>query len=131
MVGTYGLAILCTDLPNVLIGAKKGSPLILGVGKNEYIIASDASAIVEHTTQAIYLSDGEMVTITPGGFRTKTIGNKLINKDIQEIEFSLDQIELAGYTHYMQKEIAEQPTALPPVWAAGSISKTLAWSSAA
>lgn len=112
LVGTYGLAILCTDLPNVLIGAKKGSPLILGVGENEYIIASDASAIVEHTTQAIYLSDGEMVTITPDGFRTKTIGNKLINKDIQEIEFSLEQIELAGYTHYMQKEIAEQPTAL-------------------
>ena len=112
LVGTYGLAILCTDLPNVLIGAKKGSPLILGVGENEYLIASDASAIVEHTTQAIYLSDGEMVTITPDGFRTKTIGNKLINKDIQEIEFSLEQIELAGYTHYMQKEIAEQPTAL-------------------
>ncbi len=112
VVGTYGLAILCTDLPNVLIGAKKGSPLILGVGKNEFIIASDAAAIVEHTTQAIYLSDGEMVTITPDGFRTKTIGNKLINKDIQEIEFSLEQIELAGFQHYMQKEIAEQPTAL-------------------
>ncbi|NLH16970.1 MAG: glutamine--fructose-6-phosphate transaminase (isomerizing) [Phycisphaerae bacterium] len=112
LVGTYGLAILCTDLPNVLIGAKKGSPLILGVGENEYIVASDASAIVEHTTQAIYLSDGEMVTIMPEGFRTKTIGNKLITKEVQEIEFSLDQIELAGYSHYMQKEIAEQPTAL-------------------
>ncbi len=112
LVGTYGLAILCSDLPNVLIGAKKGSPLILGVGENEFIIASDASAIVEHTTQAIYLSDGEMVTVTPEGFRTKTIGNKPINKEIQEIEFSLDQIELAGYSHYMQKEIAEQPTAL-------------------
>ncbi|MBN1818081.1 MAG: isomerizing glutamine--fructose-6-phosphate transaminase, partial [Sedimentisphaerales bacterium] len=109
VVGTYGLAILCTDFPDMLIGAKKGSPLILGVGENEFIIASDAAAIVEHTTQAIYLSDGEIVTITPNGFRTKTLANVPVTKELKEIEFSLEQIELAGCDHYMQKEINEQP----------------------
>ena len=112
LCGTYGLAIICLDYPNVLIAAKKGSPLILGVGENEYIIASDAAAIVEHTTQAVYLADNEMVTITPEGFHTKTIDNIIVTKQLKEIEFSLDQIELAGFEHYMQKEIAEQSHAL-------------------
>lgn len=112
VVGTYGLAIICSDYPDTLIGAKKGSPLLLGVGENEYIIASDASAIVEHTTQAIYLSDNEIVTITPNKFKTKTVDNVTVNKSIKEIEFSLEEIELAAFDHYMQKEIAEQPTAI-------------------
>lgn len=112
VVGTYGLAIICADYPEMLIAAKKGSPLILGVGENEYVIASDASAIVEHTTQAIYLSDNEMATITPKKFKTKTVDNVSVNKLVKDIEFSLDEIELAEYEHYMQKEIAEQPTAL-------------------
>ncbi len=110
--GTYGLAIVCADYPNILIGAKRGSPLILGLGEDEYILASDAAAIVEHTTQAIYLSDNEMVTITPEQFRTKTIDNVLVRKDLQEIEFCLEQIELGGFEHYMLKEIFEQAEAL-------------------
>jgi glucosamine--fructose-6-phosphate aminotransferase (isomerizing) len=110
--GTYGLGIVCRDFPNMLIGAKKGSPLILGVGDNEYILASDAAAIVEHTTQAIYLADNEMVTISRDGFHTKTIDNVTVAKDIGQIEFSLDQIELGGFAHYMLKEIFEQPEAL-------------------
>ncbi len=110
--GTYGLAVLCSDYPDTLIGAKKGSPLILGVGENEYILASDASAIVEHTTSAIYLSDGEMVTITPKGFNTTTIDDAAVTKEVKEIEFSLEQIELAGFDHYMQKEIFEQADSL-------------------
>ncbi len=110
--GTYGLAILCADCPNILIGAKKGSPLILGVGKNEFLIASDAAAIVKHTTQAIYLADGEMVIVDSGGFHTKTLSNEEVQKELKEIEISLDQIELEGFRHYMEKEIAEQPTAL-------------------
>jgi len=112
LCGTYGLAIMCSDCPDMLIGAKKGSPLILGVGENEYIIASDVAAIVEHTTQAIYLADNEMVTVTGRNFRTKTIDNVAVTKELEKIEFSLEQIELAGFDHYMQKEIAEQPTAL-------------------
>ena len=110
--GTYGLAILCSDCPDTLIGAKKGSPLILGVGENEYVLASDAAAIVAHTTQAIYLADNEMVTITSEGFRTKTIDNVIVSKEVKQIEFSLEQIELGGFKHYMLKEIFEQPNAL-------------------
>ncbi len=110
--GTFGLAIVCSEFPDMLIGAKKGSPLILGVGENEYILASDAAAIVEHTTQAIYLADNEMVTVNPEGFHTKTIDNVIVTKDLMEIEFSLDQIELGGFQHHMLKEIFEQPRAL-------------------
>jgi glucosamine--fructose-6-phosphate aminotransferase (isomerizing) len=110
--GTYGLGIVCSDFPDMLIGAKKGSPLILGVGDNEYILASDASAIVEHTVQAIYLSDNEMVVVGPSGFRTKTVDNITISKELSQIEFSLEQIELDGFPHHMLKEIFEQPRAL-------------------
>jgi glucosamine--fructose-6-phosphate aminotransferase (isomerizing) len=110
--GTFGLAIVCSDFHDVLIGAKRGSPLILGVGDNEYILASDAAAIVEHTTQAIYLADNEMVTVNPKGFHTKTIDNVTVAKDLTQIEFSLEQIELGGFRHHMLKEISEQPTAL-------------------
>jgi len=112
LCGTYGLAIICCDYPDTLIGAKNGSPLIVGVGENEFILASDAAAIVEHTTQAIYLSDNEMVTITPQGFHTKTIENVAVTKTLKKIEFSLEEIELADFDHYMQKEIFEQPAAL-------------------
>jgi glutamine---fructose-6-phosphate transaminase (isomerizing) len=110
--GTFGLAIICSDFPDILIGAKRGSPLILGVGDNEYIMASDAAAIIEHTTQAIYLADNEMVTVTPDGFHTKTIDNISISKELKQIEFSLEQIELGSFSHHMLKEIFEQPKAL-------------------
>jgi glucosamine--fructose-6-phosphate aminotransferase (isomerizing) len=110
--GTYGLAIVCSDFPDMIIGARKGSPLILGVGENECILASDAAAIVEHTTRAIYLSDNEIVTVTSDGFHTKTINNVTVTKDLQEIEFSLEQIELGSFPHHMLKEIFEQPKAL-------------------
>ena len=110
--GTYGLAIMCLDCPDVMIGVKKGSPLILGVGENEFVIASDASAIIEHTSQAVYLSDGEMVCVNKDGFTTKTIDDKEVHKELKEIEISLDQIELEGFDHYMQKEIDEQPQVL-------------------
>ncbi len=112
LCGTYGLAIICSDFPDMIIAAKKGSPLIIGIGQEEYIIASDASAIVEHTTQAIYLSDNEMAIITPKGFRSETIDNVATSKQIKEIEFSLEQIELGQFEHYMIKEIFEQPQAL-------------------
>ncbi len=110
--GTYGLVILCADFPDTLIGAKKGSPLILGVGDNEYILASDAAAIVEHTTRAIYMADNEMVIINSDGFHTKTINNIPVTKDLKEIEISLEQIELDGFAYHMLKEIFEQPRAL-------------------
>ena len=110
--GAYGLAIICSDFPDMLIGAKKGSSLILGVGDNEYLLASFEAAIVEHTTQAVYLADSEMVTVSSRGFCTKTIDNVSISKDLEQIEFSLEQIELGGFQHHMLKEIFEQPRAL-------------------
>jgi glucosamine--fructose-6-phosphate aminotransferase (isomerizing) len=110
--GTYGLGILCADCPDMFIGAKKGSPLILGVGDGEYILASDAAAIIEHTTHAVYLADNEIVIVTSSGFHTKTIDNVVVTKELQEIEFSLEQIELGGFKHHMLKEIFEQPKAL-------------------
>jgi glucosamine--fructose-6-phosphate aminotransferase (isomerizing) len=110
--GAFGLAILCSDFPDTLVGAKRGSPLILGVGDNEYVLASDPSAIVAHTTRAIYLANDEMVMLGPDGFHTKTINNVVVAKDLQEIEFSLAQIELGAFAHHMLKEIFEQPESL-------------------
>jgi len=110
--GTYGLGILCADCPDMFIGAKKGSPLILGVSEGEYILASDAAAIIEHTAKAIYLSDNEMVIVTADGFHTKTIDNIAVTKSLENIEFSLEQIELGSFKHHMLKEIFEQPKAL-------------------
>ena len=110
--GTYGLGILCADCPDMFIGAKKGSPLILGVSEGEYILASDAAAIIEHTARAIYLSDNEMVIVTADGFHTKTIDNIAVTKSLEDIEFSLEQIELGSFKHHMLKEIFEQPKAL-------------------
>ncbi len=110
--GTYGIAVLCADEPDRLVAARKGSPLIVGVGDGEYVIASDASAIIEHTTQVVYLSDGEMGVVTRDGFRTTTLDAVPVTKDVQEVEWSLEQIELAGHEHFMQKEIFEQPQSL-------------------
>ncbi len=113
--GTYGIAVLCADEDDRLVIARKGSPLIVGIGDGEYVAASDASAIIEHTTQVVYMSDGEMAVISRDGFRTTTLDAKPVNKQVQALEFSLEQIELGGYEHYMLKEIMEQPQALETV----------------
>ncbi len=110
--GTYGIAVICKDEPDTLVVARKGSPLIIGVGKDEYVVASDASAIVEHTTQVIYLNDNEMAVLRPDSFRTSTIDNLEISPTISQLENKLEAYELGGYEHYMLKEIFEQPTAV-------------------
>ncbi len=110
--GTYGIAVVCAEQPDLLIAARKGSPLIIGIGDGEYLVASDASAIVEHTTQAVYLADSEMCVLSRDGFRTTTLDAAPVAKQIQDVEFSLDEIELGGYEHFMLKEIVEQPEAL-------------------
>ena len=112
VTGTYGIAVMAQDEPDQIVVARKGSPLIIGVGRGEYIIASDAAAILEHTTQVIYLSDNEIAHITADGFRTTTLDAQPVTKEVQEVEWSLEQIELAGYEHYMLKEIFEQPASL-------------------
>jgi glucosamine--fructose-6-phosphate aminotransferase (isomerizing) len=110
--GTYGIAIICKDEPDTLVVARKGSPLIVGVGADEYIVASDASAIVEHTRQVIYLNDNEMAVIKPDSFRTTTIDDIKVSPVISQLENKLEEYELGGYEHYMLKEIFEQPDAI-------------------
>jgi glucosamine--fructose-6-phosphate aminotransferase (isomerizing) len=110
--GTYGIAVVCRDEPQTLVVARKGSPLIIGVGDDEYIVASDASAIVEHTTQVIYLNDNEMAVLKPGTFRTTTIDDIDVSPVLSTLENKLEEYELGDYEHYMLKEIFEQPTAV-------------------
>jgi len=112
VIGAYAIAVICEKEPNTLVVARKGSPLIVGVGKDEYIVASDQSAIVAHTTQAFTLDDYTVAKLTRDSFRTTTIDNVPITPEIRELEFDLDQIELGTYEHYMLKEIFEQPAAL-------------------
>ncbi len=110
--GTYGMAVVCADEPDLIIAARKGSPLIVGVGQGEHILASDAAAILAHTTQVVYIGDNEIARITPDSLRITTLDAVPVAKETEEVEWTLDQIELAGYEHFMLKEIYEQPEAL-------------------
>lgn len=110
--GTYGIAVLYQNEPGKIIVAKKGSPLVIGVGKNENFIASDVTALVNYTERVVYLEDNEIAEVTKEGFTTKTITNQLITKDVHEIDLNLEDITKAGYEHYMLKEIMEQPTSI-------------------
>ena len=107
--GTYGIAVMSAAEPDKLVVARKGSPLIVGVGSGEYIVASDASAILEHTTNVVYLNDNEMAVITRDSMRTMTLDNVPVSKEVEQIEWSLEQIAKGGYDHFMLKEIFEQP----------------------
>jgi len=110
--GTFGIAVIHLDEPDTLVAARRGSPLIVGVGKDEYIVASDAAAIVQHTSQAIYLADNEVAVITRDGFRTTTLDAAPINKRVEDVELRLEELELGDHDHFMRKEIFEQPDAL-------------------
>lgn len=107
--GTYGLAIIYEKEPDKIIAARKGSPLVIGVGEGENFIASDVSAILAHTKQVVYVEDGEIVEVYKDKFITKTINDEEISKEIHEISLSLDEIDKGGYSHFMLKEIMEQP----------------------
>ena len=110
--GTYGIAVVGRDEPDTLVVARKGSPLIVGVGQDEYVVASDASAIVEHTTQVIYLNDHQMAVLRPGSFRTCTTDDIQVTPTISQLEHKLEEYELGDFEHYMLKEIFEQPNAV-------------------
>lgn len=107
--GTYGIACVSSFEPDKIIAARKGSPLMLGIGIEEIILGSDAAAIINHTKNVIYLEDGEMCVLTKQGFQLKTIKDEDIFREIEEIEFDLQEIEKSGYDHFMLKEICEQP----------------------
>lgn len=107
--GTYGLAVIYSAEPEKIVAARKGSPLVVGLGDSENFIASDVSAILAHTKQVVYLEDGEVAIITKDSFHAKTIYDKEIEKEIHEITLTLEEIDKGGYQHFMLKEIMEQP----------------------
>lgn len=109
VVGAYGIVTICKDEPDTLVAARFGSPLVLGVGENEFFLASDASPIVEYTRNVVYLDEGEMVTITPEGYTIRKImDNKVVTKEIEILTMSYEQIEKGNFPHFMLKEINEQ-----------------------
>ena len=112
VTGAYAIAVICEGEPGTLVVARKGSPLMVGVGNGEYVVASDASAIIAHTSQAFPLDDYNVVRITREGFRTSTIDDAPVTPKVTQLEFELEQIELGGFSHFMQKEIYEQPKVL-------------------
>ncbi len=110
--GTYGLIAMHVDCPDVLVGARNGSPLILGIGNNEMFLASDVNAMVAYTKQVVYLNDKEIVTVTPDGFTTSDVQDNAIHKDITTVEIDGESFDKQGYDHFMMKEIAEQTEAI-------------------
>ena len=109
VIGTYGIAVICADCPDIIVGARRGSPLIVGIGEGENFLASDASAIVAHTRQVVYLNDYDVVTLTPGQFKVENLGSSAATVRISQIEFSPEAAERGKFPHYMLKEIFEQP----------------------
>jgi len=107
--GTYGIAVMHRDEPSKIVGARLGSPLIVGLGDGEFFLASDVAAMLSNTRQVIYLDDGECVVITPDGVDTCTIANETVTKKVEEVTWDLEQIEKGGFDHFMLKEIHEQP----------------------
>jgi glucosamine--fructose-6-phosphate aminotransferase (isomerizing) len=110
--GTYGIAVICTDFPGELIGARKGSPLILGLGKGENLLASDVNAITHCTQNVVYLNDNEVVHLYDDDFSISTVSSKSVEAVIHQVDWDTSEAELGNYDHFMQKEIFEQPTSL-------------------
>ena len=114
VIGAYAIAVFDNKKPNEIVVAKLGSPLAIGVGVDEYFIASDASPFIEFTKQAVYLEDEELATIRKGkDLKIRKINDdSLVDTSIQELKINLEQIEKGGYDHFMLKEIYEQPNAI-------------------
>ncbi len=110
--GTYGIAVISTKDPQKIVAARKGSPLVIGVGDQEYFITSDVSASLEHTRDVVYLDDNEVAILTLNHYETKTMQNIPTHKKVEEVLWNIDMIEKGGYEHFMLKEIHEQPHAL-------------------
>lgn len=110
--GTYGIAVVSATEPQKIVAARNFSPLVLGVGNGEYLVASDASPILRHTREVIYLHDGEMAVVTDAGHRIFDLQNRLVERPSQQIDWSIEEAEKGGYAHFMLKEIFEQPESL-------------------
>lgn len=110
--GTYGIAVMCADCPDELVGARKGSPLIVGIGEGEFLIASDVSAIVSRTSNVVYLNDNEIVSLKDGRMNLVTIDAEELTPEVKQVDWDIADAELGDFPHYMLKEIFEQPEAL-------------------
>ena len=109
VIGTYGIVAFCSDEPDKLVAARHGSPLVLGVGDQEYFIASDASPIVEHTRNVIFLDEGEIATVQQSGYTIRSMeDDAIVNRESTEIEYSIEEIEKGEFPHFMLKEIHDQ-----------------------
>lgn len=109
VVGTYGIVVICSDDPEKMIAARHGSPLVLGINKEEYFIASDASPIIDHTREVIYLDEGEYLVIDKDKYRIKHIDNEnILVKPTSKIDYSIEEIEKGNFPHFMLKEIYDQ-----------------------
>ncbi|MGI9088695.1 MAG: glutamine--fructose-6-phosphate transaminase (isomerizing) [Chthoniobacterales bacterium] len=109
VIGTYGIALVHRDIPDFIVGARRGSPLVLGVGKEENFLASDVSAIVAHTRDAVYLNDFDVVAVEPDSFEISSVGGEAGAYEVSKVEFSDEDIKKGDFPHYMLKEIFEQP----------------------
>src|SRR5207249_3525002 len=112
VVGAYVIVLIDQDHPDTLIAARKGSPLVIGVGKGEHFLASDASPIIEYTKEVVYVNDYELAIIKPGELILKNLGNEKITPFITKLDMELAAIEKGGYDHFMVKEIFEQPSTI-------------------
>ena len=110
--GTYGIAVIHSDVPGVIVGARNGSPLLVGVGEGEMLLASDVSALVAHTRQVVYINDGEMVSIDRSGFRTTDRHDRPVDKTIEAVSWDPGAMERGDFPTYMEKEIFEQPESI-------------------
>ena len=110
--GTYGIAVVSSDHPDQIVIARMGSPIVIGVGADDFFVASDASALLSHTRNVIYLDDGEMCVLRPDGYSIKTLGNLPVQKKPEEIEWSAEDVKKGGHPHFMKKEMMEQPKVL-------------------
>ena len=113
--GTYGICVLSQDDPHKLVVARKGSPVLLGIGDGEYFVASDASALLDHTRSVVYLSDGDVAVLTRHGYRVLDHAAQVQQRAVEAIEWDLEAVELGGYPHFMLKEIWEQPDSVAHV----------------
>ncbi|MDX3074700.1 glutamine--fructose-6-phosphate transaminase (isomerizing) [Streptomyces sp. NPDC088354] len=113
--GTYGIAVLHADFPDRIVVARNGSPVVLGIGEHEMLVASDVAALVRHTRQVVTLDDGEMATLTAGDYRTYTTAGNRTSPEPTTIEWEAENYDLGGHDTYMHKEIAEQPEAVDRV----------------
>ncbi|MGC3958754.1 MAG: glutamine--fructose-6-phosphate transaminase (isomerizing) [Verrucomicrobiota bacterium] len=109
VIGTYGVAVICTEQPNVMVGARRGSPLIIGIGSGEHFLTSDANAVVAHTRQVVFLNDYDVATVSRDRFEVINLGTDTAKVQISQLEFQAEDSQRGEFAHFMLKEIYEQP----------------------